>query len=171
MLFGQSAHPERRRRGGLGGRPPTAEGGGVHTPPPGLYSRGGRASSAPPRPRTLTALTPQGAKRSGALVERGGSLVYVRKVDSARHMLRLPEPSWAVDEEKLHEAQAEGADRVEIHDEAGRVWWTSVAYFLSRGQRFDRGWGAQVRLPVSHFSFLPPDTAARQLALFGGIGG
>jgi len=85
-------------------------------------------------------------------------------------MLRLPEPSWAVDEEKLREAQAEGADRVEIHDEAGRVWWTSIAYFLDRGQRFDRGWGAQVRLPVSHFSFFPPDTAARQLALFAEAG-
>ncbi len=164
------------RRDRLPGRAPAAENGGAaKPPPPGLYRRGGRASSEPPRkvgrPRFLTALTPQGERRSGELVERGGSLVYVRQVDSTRHMLRLPEPSWAVDEEKLHEAQAEGADRVEIHDEAGRVWWTSIAYFLSRGQRFDRGWGAQVRLPVSHFSFLPPDTAARQLALFGGIGG
>lgn len=147
--------------------PGAAEGEAFATPRR-VYGR--RNGSASRRERFLVALTPQGARNSGALVKRDGILVYVRKVDSARHMLRLPEPSWAVDEEKLYEAQAEGADRVEIHDETGSVWWASIAYFLERGQRFDRGWGAQVRLPLSHFSFLPANSVTLQPRLFAEAG-
>lgn len=118
----------------------------------------------------MVALTPQGTKRTGRLVERAGVLTFVRKVDSARHMLRLPEPSWAVDEKKLHEARAAGAERVEVHDEQGRVWWTEIRYLLERGERFDRGWGAQIRLPLPLWSFVPAATEVhRQMGLFAEV--
>jgi len=101
----------------------------------------------------LVAMTPQGARRGGLLVDREGVVTLVRIVDFERHLLRLPEESWAVDERILREAEAEGVERVEIQDERGRMWWTTLTYLLERGERFDRGWGAQVRLPLTHWSF------------------
>lgn len=127
----------------------------------------GKSRDASRSKRLMVALTPQGARKTGMLAERDGILRYVRKVDSVRHLLRLPEPSWAFDEAKLLEAQRAGAERVEVHDETGKVWWTSLTYVLDRGQRFDRGHGRQVRLALSHWSFLPKDSMSRgQLCLF-----
>ncbi len=138
-------------------------------PSQGRYHKPARESSR--RAKLLVAVTPQGVKTSGALVERSGGLSWVRKVDSTRHMLRLPEPSWAVDEEKLLEAQAAGATRVEVHDECGRCWWTPLAHFLSHGKRFNRGHGWQVRLRLSEWSFLPTDSVSKeQLGLFAEVG-
>jgi hypothetical protein len=107
------------------------------------------------------ALTPQGAKRTGLLVDRDGALTWVKRVNSALHMLRLPEPSWAFDEAKLLEAEGDGVKRIEVHDEAGNVWWSSLAYVLERGQVFDRGCGRQVRLPLNQWSFLPGGNAGQ----------
>ena len=107
--------------------------------------------------------TPQGAKCAGVLERRGGQLILRKAVDSARHMLRLPEEARAFDLQVLREAEAAGVRQVEVEDERGRLWWVPLAHLLTHGQRFDRGWGEQLALPLRSWSFLPADTAARAL--------
>jgi hypothetical protein len=51
---------------------------------------------------------------------------------------------------------------VEVEDERGRLWWTNLRHLLERGQRFDRGWGEQVRLPLNQWSFLPAENSQRE---------
>jgi len=165
------SYPEKSHRGpGWKPRPPVAQSGGVATSPYGQYPKQGCASSAPPpKRRNLTALTPQGLKVVGVLEDRDGRLVLVKRVDRQRHLLRLPEPAWAVDAEGLRQAQELGANRVEVRDAArGDTWYSPLDYLLSRGQRFDRGWGQQVALPLHHWSFLPArrGKSARQPSLF-----
>jgi hypothetical protein len=100
------------------------------------------------------------------LCRRDAGLVLRKRVNFDKHCLRLPEPAWAFDAEVLRQAEAAGADRVEVEDDRGRVWWAGLRHLLERGQRFDRGWGEQVRLPLNQWSFLPGDSAARQGVLF-----
>jgi hypothetical protein len=82
-------------------------------------------------------------------------------------MVRVPEASWAFDVEVLEKVEAAGATEVEVVDECGREWRSPLAYILERGEPLDRGHGKQVALPLRLWSFLPADSAARQLALFG----
>jgi len=92
----------------------------------------------------------------GVLEDRDGRLVLVKRVDKQRHLLRLPEPAWAVSAEGLRQAQELGANRVEVRDAArGDTWYSPLDYILERGRHFDRGWGEQVALPLYHWSFLP----------------
>ena len=114
----------------------------------------------------MTAIAPQGAKTAGVLERRGEELVLRKRVDFEKHCLRLPEVSWAFDLAVLRQAEAAGATRVEVKDEAGRVWWTDLRYLLERGEHFDRGYGRQVRLPLNRWSFLPAESVRdRQLRL------
>jgi len=89
-------------------------------------------------------------------VERDGRLVLVRRVDARRHELHYPEPAWGIDAGVLAEAQARGAGTVEVVDrETGNTWWSPIGYMLARGTRLDRGFGRQVALPLTHWSFMP----------------
>lgn len=104
----------------------------------------------------MRTMTPQGLKRVGVLEERDGRLVLVRKVDAKRHLLQFPEQSWAVDADGLEQAEALGAERVEVQDaKTGNVWYSPVDYIRSTGHHFNRGWGEQIALPLTRWSFLP----------------
>lgn len=118
------------------------------------------------RPRELRALPPQGPRRAGVIERRGGELVLIKTATFERHCLRFPELSWAFDREVLRRAKDLGVVRVEVRDETGRVWRTSLAHLLECGVEFDRGHGRQLRLPLRLWSFQPADTPARQVSLF-----
>jgi len=130
----------------------------------GEYHKDGRRTRGPRR--LLTAVAPQGARCAGVIERRDETLVLTKRVDFEKHCLRLPEPSWAFDREVLRRAQVTGVTRVEVRDEVGRVWWSALAYLRECGEAFDRGHGKQIRLPLRLWSFLPADSAARQLGLF-----
>ena len=101
-------------------------------------------------------MTPQGPKPVGVVEDRDGRLVLVKRVDVQRHLLRRPEPAWAVDAEGLRQAEHLGVYRVEVQDaKRGDTWHSPLEYVLSSGRRFDRGWGEQVALPLTHWSFMP----------------
>ena len=147
--------------GRAAGRGEESAGGGF---PQEGYHDGGRRTRGPRR--LLTAVAPQGARCAGVIERRDEVLVLTKRVDFERHCLRLPEPSWAFDREVLRRAQVTGVTRVEVRDEVGRVWWSALAYLRECGEAFDRGHGKQIRLPLRLWSFLPADSAARQLGLF-----
>ena len=112
--------------------------------------------------------TPFGLRVAGLLVEDGeGRVVFRRQVRTDRHLLRVPTEAWAFDRAVLDKAEAAGATLVEVVDEAGRVWRTPLVYLLERGESLDRGHGRQTYLALRLWSFLPADSAARQLALAG----
>jgi len=109
-------------------------------------------------------MTPQGLKPVGVLEARGGHLVLVKRVDAGRHLLHFPEESWAVDANGLRRAQELGVERVEVSDaRTGNTWHTPLDYLLARGRHFDRGWGEQVALPLTHWSFMPGRRSHAQL--------
>jgi len=151
------ARQKTSHRSRIGAPAPVAARKTVSSAPFASYQRFRSSSRAPkPKGRTLTVMTPQGPKPVGFLEDRDGRLVLVRDVDVQRHLLRRPEPAWAVDARGLREAQTLGADRVEVRDaKRGDVWYSPLDYILSAGRHFDRGWGEQVALPLTRWSFLP----------------
>jgi len=106
-----------------------------------------------------------GPKVAGVLVTEGGRTVFRRLVQRGPHLVRVPEESWSFDAAVLAKAQAAGAAEVQVIDEVGCKWWTSLSYLMERGEPLDRGHGKQVALPLRFWSFLPADSAARQLRL------
>jgi hypothetical protein len=151
---------EKRHRDTVGSQGPVAASGGLASPPRTSYAPSARLSRA--RRVCLRVSTPQGVKVAGYLEYRGDQVVLVKRVEMQRHLLQRPEPSWAVDAEGLRQAQALGADRVEIREaERGDVWHSPLDYVLRRGRVFDRGWGEQVALPLYHWSFRPARKGGR----------
>ena len=160
---------EKSHRDRFGSPDPVAVRGGASAPPFSLYPQRGRASSGrPKKPWALRSMTPQGMKPVGVVEDRDGRLVLVKQVDAERHLLRLPEESWAVDASGLRRAQELGVERVEVSDaRTGNTWHTPLDYLLARGRHFDRGWGEQVALPLSHWSYMPGRRARDgQLSLY-----
>lgn len=82
------------------------------------------------------------------------------------HQLRRP-PGWGIDEAILEQARQDGAQIVEILDtETHRVYRASLTDFDRWGLRFNRGFGDQVVLPLSHWRIEAQD--ARQLSFAWG---
>jgi hypothetical protein len=105
-----------------------------------------------------------GGRVVGEVVERK----FVKKAKGSRHMLREPK-GWAVDVRSLDDARDLGAETVEIHDtETGIIYSAPIAQIMVKGFRFDRGFGAQICLPLQFWSVRHPGEGkdvAQQLSL------
>jgi hypothetical protein len=89
--------------------------------------------------------------------------VLKKRVRGSLHMLRRP-PAWAVDAIVLQQARQDGAATVEVEDiETRRRYTAPIEAFDRWGIRFNRGFGDQVALPLSHWQTEP--VGARQLSL------
>jgi hypothetical protein len=79
-------------------------------------------------------------------VERG---VFKKTVKGSKHFLRKPELSIALDLKSLVRAEELGALYLEIKDsETGILYSVSIAYLRAHGFSVDRGYGAQLALPI-----------------------
>jgi hypothetical protein len=90
-----------------------------------------------------------------------------RRVKASKHLLRLPEPSWAFDA-NVYAMLRRDFDTVEVADvESGLTYRIGAAHFDQKASRTDRGHGVQLLVPLRHW------TAARregsQLPLFAGV--
>lgn len=86
-----------------------------------------------------------------------------KRVRGSAHMLRRP-PGWAIDVAIFEAARQSGALTVEVHDiETRRVYRAPIEAFDLYGIRFNRGFGDQVALPLSHWRV--ESAIARQLSL------
>lgn len=89
--------------------------------------------------------------------------VLRKRVKGSIHQLRQP-PAWALDAAILEAAIADGARHVVIEDaERGQVYRADIRLFDLHGFRFDRGFGAQVGLPLKFWHAERAD--AHQLVL------
>ena len=74
-----------------------------------------------------------------------------KRVRGSMHMLRKP-PAWAIDLQILEAARRDGATRVEITDIEGRkVYTAAVIDFDLHGFKFNRGFGDQIGLALTHW--------------------
>ncbi|NLG97114.1 MAG: hypothetical protein GX491_07115 [Chloroflexi bacterium] len=91
----------------------------------------------------------------------------VKKVTGSRHMLRTPK-AWTVDVVAAEQAKRAGARYIEIRDrESGITYRVSLDRFIRYGIRLDRGYGAQIALPLEKWTVMNPgDLTGWQLDLF-----
>jgi hypothetical protein len=96
-------------------------------------------------------------------VERG---VFSKHVSGRQHQLRRP-PAWCCDLSILDQAEAAGAEWIEICDgDTGRTWRARTATWRARGFCVNRGHGQQVGLCLSEFDLDKTETlSGPQLAL------
>ncbi|HCE18527.1 MAG TPA: hypothetical protein DEQ80_11770 [Anaerolinea thermolimosa] len=88
-----------------------------------------------------------------------------KRVRGSVHQLRKP-AGWAIDCDILHKARGDGATVVEVDDvESGKVYTAAMRLFDLYGFKFDRGFGAQVGLPLKFWRV--EIAGVRQLALWG----
>jgi hypothetical protein len=110
-------------------------------------------------------------RNDSSTIRAGGRVVgqviagrFVKKAKGSRHMLREPK-GWAVDVQSLDDARDLGAEMVEIHDTESDITYSApVAQVLSKGFRFDRGFGPQICLPLQFWCVRHPGEA-QQLSL------
>lgn len=77
---------------------------------------------------------------------------FVKRVRGSVHMLREPK-GWALDIESLGDAESLGAHTVEIFDTESNVSYTApIDRIRSKGFRFNRGFGAQIALPLQFWT-------------------
>jgi len=87
-----------------------------------------------------------------------------KRVRGSIHMLRRP-PAWCVDAAILEQARKDGAQMVEVLDvETRKVYTAAVIDFDLHGFRFNRGFGEQIGLALTHWQVETQD--ARQMLLF-----
>ena len=73
---------------------------------------------------------------------------FKKKLSSRKHFLRKP-PSIAFDVSSINNAQILGAENVEITDtDLNIIYTSSVDDILSKGFRFNRGYGNQIALNI-----------------------
>ena len=121
----------------------------------------------------LSSRLPYSQSNSGTPVFVGGRIVghvadgaFRKRVFGSKHFLRRPR-AIALDVQSIHDAQDAGATMAEITDgETGKVYRVSLDRMLRDGFHFNRGWGAQVALPVDDFD--RPDLG-EQLGLFAEV--
>jgi len=78
--------------------------------------------------------------------------VFRKRVRSSQHFLRTP-PSIAFDQVALAAAEQAGADTLEVIDlDTSTTYRTSIAAFRSGCLILDRGFGAQLALPLRRWS-------------------
>ena len=114
--------------------------------------------------------TPQGRKVVAAFVERDGEWVLEKVVDAGKHMLKYPCEAWGVDVGALLEALQRGVQRVVIYDRRVGTWWARLDDFDEHGVRLNRGWGVQMALALSWWSFIPIGSVTAQRSLFMEVG-
>ena len=87
-----------------------------------------------------------------------------KKARASSHMLRRP-PAWAIDVAILEQARRDGAQTIEITDIESRKVYTATVYaFDLHGFKFNRGFGDQIGLALSHWKV--EARGAAQLFLF-----
>ena len=106
--------------------------------------------------------------------------IFKKSIEFSKHALRTP-PGLAFDVSTLDDAEKSGADRVEILDrETGQVYRAALSLVRSAGFSINRGFGAQIALPLSYFSIdgKPPTSGpskpqpkpeGTQLSMFGKV--
>ena len=88
---------------------------------------------------------------------------FRKRVQSSKHFLRKP-PAIAFDVSTLLDAQRAGATWVKVTDaDTGRVYRASIHAVLQDGFAVNRGFGAQVALPLSKWA-TDAEPVAAQLA-------
>jgi hypothetical protein len=114
--------------------------------------RGGQAASVDIHDHTGRRV---GSVRNGTLYKSiSGSVGIMRKTREI-----------AFDVASLHEAEAAGAERVEVTDrETGTVYRVALGTLWAKGRPLDLGWGKQWALLIREFS-RDGEPAADQLAL------
>ena len=91
---------------------------------------------------------------------------FYKSVRSSRHMLRRPQ-AWALDCQSLRDAEAAGAERVELHDkDTGDTYTASIAHVWRFGFEFDRKHGAQIGLVLERWTLHRPGQAAQLVFAF-----
>ncbi len=77
---------------------------------------------------------------------------WSKTVRKSVHMLHKP-PAWAVDLADLEAAEACGLARLRLEEqEQGHAYEVDLATLRRRGFEFNRGHGAQVALPLEHWT-------------------
>ena len=86
----------------------------------------------------------------------------------SRHFLRKP-PAIALDKGALDRAEQAGAVKVRVVDqETGIVYLATIAHLRRAGLDINRGWGAQLALPLESWVRRKPGEP-EQLDLFGKV--
>lgn len=90
--------------------------------------------------------------------------VFCKTVSARRHFLRTP-PAICLGAQSLQDAEAAGAQRVDILDtDTGRTYRASIATCRRYGRPLDRGHGAQLAIPLGQWALDDPASPYRQLA-------
>ena len=90
---------------------------------------------------------------------------FTKSVKASVHMLRRP-AAWALDIQSLRDAEALGAQTVQLHDkDTDQVYSSTIAQIWRHGFTFDRGHGQQIGLPLAYWQV--HRDGVRQLSLFG----
>lgn len=108
----------------------------------------------------------------GQIVGRIEADTLTKTARAGAHMLQRP-PAWAWDAPILTQAEAAGCIWTEITDaDSGKVYRASLADFRRHGVTLDRGYGAQVALPLAFWQVRQKgERAAAQLSLLDLLGG
>ena len=95
----------------------------------------------------------------------------LQKTAKRNHMLQRP-AGWGWDVAILDHAKGQGCTHTEVTCE-GVIYRASLADFERYGVPVNRGYGAQVALPLLHWQKrrVGEDAPAAQLSLFDGLGG
>lgn len=77
---------------------------------------------------------------------------FYKTITGSKHMLHKP-PALCFDCSTLTDAVNAGADRVQVTDrETGRTYAAKIATIQENGFAVNRGYGAQIALPLTWFS-------------------
>jgi len=99
-----------------------------------------------------------------------------KKFNGSEHTLTTP-PGLAVDYKIMTEAQDKGCKYVQLYDRETEFFYTAkIEVFLSKGFRFNRGYGEQIALTLSNWnrsknSSIPKPLTIEQMTLFEGKNG
>ena len=96
---------------------------------------------------------------------------FKKRVRASAHQLRKPR-AWALDEQSLRDAEAAGAERVELFDtETGRTYCASIETIWRNGRAINRGWGWQIYLLLRDWTDgSQPEPETWQPSLFDVLG-
>lgn len=79
--------------------------------------------------------------------------VLEKDISSKKHFLHYPEEAIAFTITALHAAQAAGAVYVEVLDtDTGTRYKTTLSKYFDLGEKFNYGWGEQIKLTLPNFT-------------------
>lgn len=77
---------------------------------------------------------------------------FIKGVRRSRHMLREPQPSWAIQDTIVGELIRAGVNQIIIYDRESTLEYSiALQDFLEHSFPIDRGYGLQHGCPLSHF--------------------